>query len=158
MQPYPHWEQVALLLWDSMNFSLFKHLLTIYHQDLSPTQVSLLSPFCTELRLSEVVLEDYKMIIVTAGSEPEPSDQSLPPSAPDPQDESEIFLFSHYSLDLLYNHTCLFLMFSNYKINPYPLRILQRSIKKAINLLTILPPRGNKCWSGVLFSLQASGA
>lgn len=131
-----------------MNFSLFKHLLTIYHQDRSPTQVSLLSPFYTELRLSEVVLEDYKdykMIIVTAGSEPEPSDQSPPPSAPDTQHESEIFLFSHYSLDLLYNHTCLFLMFSNYKINPYPLRILQRSIKKTINLLTILPPRGNKC-------------
>lgn len=82
MQPYPHWEQVALLLRDSMNFSLFKHLLTIYHQDHSPTQVSLLSPFYTELRLSEVVLEDYKdykMIIVTAGSEPEPSDQSPPP-------------------------------------------------------------------------------
>lgn len=128
-----------------MNFFLFKHLLTIYHQDRSPIQVSLLSPFCTESRLSEVVLEDYKMIIVTAGSEPEPSDQSPAPSVPDTQEESEIFLFSHYSLDLLYNRTCLFLMFSNYKINPYPLRILQRSIKKTINLLTILPPRGNKC-------------
>lgn len=70
-----------------MNFFFFKHLLTIYHQDISPIQVSLLSPFCTELRLSEVVLEDYKMIIVTAGSEPEPRDQSQAPSVPDTQEE-----------------------------------------------------------------------
>lgn len=56
----------------------------MYHQELPSIQVSLFSPFYTELRLGEVVLEDYRMIIVTAGSEPEPSDQSPPPSTPHP--------------------------------------------------------------------------
>jgi hypothetical protein len=72
-----------------MNFFFPKHLLTTCHQELSPAQVSLFSPLCTEVKLSKVGLEDYKMIIVTAGSEPEPSDQSTP-SAPDTRDESEI--------------------------------------------------------------------